>query len=88
MTVPFSYRKIFSPEECSELVNAFKAYDMNKDGTMDAGEFKQVLKDLGHSEVKPEQVEEVLKKVDKNNDSKIDWFEYLEMFSSIKGGNS
>lgn len=87
LTVPFSYRKIFNPEQCTELVNAFKTYDKNKDGTMDAKEFKQVLKDLGYSEISADQVDAVLKRVDKNSDSVIDFEEYLEMFASVKAGD-
>lgn len=55
---------------------------------MDAKEFKQVLKDLGHSDITPQQVDDVLKKVDKNNDSVIDWLEFLDMFQSIKKGDT
>jgi len=46
------------------------------------------LKDLGHSEVTPDQVGTLLKKVDKNNDSVIDFMEFLEMFAGIKKGTT
>ena len=34
-----------------ELIHVFKVYDKNKDGTMDSGEFKQVLIDLGKRDI-------------------------------------
>jgi Ca2+-binding EF-hand superfamily protein len=37
-----------------ELQHAFKLYDTDKNGTMNAQEFKQVLKDLGKREVTDE----------------------------------
>jgi Ca2+-binding EF-hand superfamily protein len=47
-------KKIFNPEECTELARAFKGYDKDKNGTMDAKEFKAVCKELGHDEVTQE----------------------------------
>jgi hypothetical protein len=38
---------------------------------MDADEFKQVLKDLGHREVTDQQANEMLAQVDRNNDKVI-----------------
>ena len=38
------------------MQHAFKIYDADKNGTMDAREFKQVLVDLGKREVTDEQV--------------------------------
>ena len=57
----------------------FKAYDKNKDGTMDSGEFKQVLIDLGKREITEEQVQAAIKSVDRNNDHLINWTEFLEV---------
>jgi Ca2+-binding EF-hand superfamily protein len=34
LTIPFQYKKTFSPEECTELTNAFRNYDTNKNGTI------------------------------------------------------
>lgn len=62
-----------------ELQHAFKLYDQDKNGTMNATEFKQVLLDLGKREVTDEQVKSMLAEVDKNKDSVIQWEEFLEV---------
>mmetsp|Transcript_54055 Transcript_54055/g.74167 ORF Transcript_54055/g.74167 Transcript_54055/m.74167 type:complete len:115 (+) Transcript_54055:64-408(+) len=83
-TIPFEYKKIFSPQECTELVKAFKSYDKNNDGTMDSSEFKQTLKDLGHGDLPEEQVAKMLADVDRNNDNVISFPEFLAMFKTLK----
>jgi len=83
-TIPFEYKKIFSPQECTELVKAFKNYDKNNDGTMDASEFKQTLKDLGHGDLPADQVEKMLSDVDRNQDHVISFPEFLAMFKTLK----
>ena len=52
--IPYTYRKHFSPEACTELVKTFKNYDKNGDCKMDKNEFKGALKDMGHDEVSDE----------------------------------
>lgn len=54
-----------------ELQHAFKLYDTDKNGSMNATEFKQVLKDLGKRDITDDQVNQMLSEVDKNNDSTI-----------------
>ena len=61
------------------MQHAFKLYDLDKNGTMNASEFKQVLVDLGKRDVTDQQVTSLMKEVDKNNDSTIDWNEFLEV---------
>jgi Ca2+-binding EF-hand superfamily protein len=63
----------------AELQHAFKLYDLDKNGTMNAGEFKQVLKDLGKREVTDEQVTTMLAEHDKNGDKQISWPEFIEV---------
>ena len=46
---------------------------------MDVKEFKQVLIDLGKRDVTEEQVQEALKAYDRNNDSLINWDEFLHV---------
>ena len=82
--VPFKYKKVFTAEECTELLKAFKSYDKDGNGTMDAKEFSAVLKNLGHTEVTPDQVQVMLKKVDKNDDGVIEWVEFLDMMQGVK----
>lgn len=82
--VPFAFKKVFSPEECTALVRAFKAYDVDKSGNISASEFKKACKDLGHSDVSDAQLLELFKKVDKNNDSTIDWEEFLDMMQTVQ----
>ena len=67
-----------------ELQHAFKLYDTDKNGTMDASEFKTVLKDLGKRDVTDDQVKNLLAEVDKNGDSVINWNEFLEVSPILK----
>jgi len=46
---------------------------------MNAGEFKQVLKDLGKREVTDDQVKTMLAQHDKDTDKQISWPEFLEV---------
>jgi Ca2+-binding EF-hand superfamily protein len=69
------------------LQHAFKLYDTDKNGTMDAHEFKTVLKDLGKRDITDDQVNTMLAQVDKNGDSLINWNEFLEMFKQLKVQN-
>ena len=82
--VPYMYRKHFNPEQITELLNAFKAYDADKSGTIDGKEFKNALKAMGHDDVTDEQANEMLKKVDKNSDNVIEWLEFLDMMQLVK----
>ena len=43
-----------------ELQHSFKLYDTDKNGTINAGEFKQVLNDLGKRDVTEDQVKDML----------------------------
>lgn len=61
------------------MQHAFKLYDTDKNGTMDASEFKQVLKDLGKRDVTDEQVKSLMEEVDRNKDNTICWNEFLEV---------
>jgi Ca2+-binding EF-hand superfamily protein len=61
------------------MQHAFKLYDLDKNGTMNAEEFKQVLVDLGKRDVTEDQVKEMLSQVDRNNDKVIQWEEFLDV---------
>ena len=82
--IPYTYRKHFSPESCTELVKTFKNYDKNGDQKMDKSEFKAALKDMGHDEVSDEQAGALLARFDKDNSGFIEWVEYLDLMQTIK----
>ena len=66
-----------------ELQDVFKHYDVNKDGNMDSKEFKKVCVDLGHREITDDQVQEMIKQVDRNNDNLIQWNEFLDVSGMV-----
>ena len=80
--VPYEYRKFFSAEQTSELVQSFKNYDKDKNGVMDKNEFREALKDMGYRDLSEAKVSQVLKSVDKNQNGVIEWDEFLEMMRS------
>lgn len=82
--VPFVYKKHFSTEQITEMINAFKGYDTNKNGSIDAVEFKGALHSMGHTDYDDAKCAEILAKLDKNSDGAIDWNEFLDMCQMIK----
>ena len=82
--VPFTYRKYFNTEQVTEMINAFKGYDTNQNGSIDAAEFKNALRGMGHDDITDEKVTEMLNRVDKNTDGVIDWIEFLDMMQMVK----
>jgi Ca2+-binding EF-hand superfamily protein len=83
-TIPFQYKKVFTPEECTELVQNFKNYDANKDGHICLKEFTKILKDMGRSDITAEMQEDVFKKYDRNTNDVIEYLEFLDMFVCFK----
>lgn len=50
---------------------------------MDAGEFKQVLVDLGKRDVTDQMVQDMISQVDRNNDRVIQWNEFLDVSRNL-----
>ena len=63
------------------IPEAFKEFDKNNDGVIDAAELKLVLKGLGQ-EVTDETVEEMIREVDVNGDGNIDYKEFIRVARS------
>lgn len=83
--VPAQYFGAFPTEVRTNLAKAFHHYDTNGDKTMDEKEFKSVLHDMGFRDIGDEQVKEMLKEQDQNNDGVISWLEFLEMMKKVAG---
>lgn len=71
------------------MVRCFKTYDTNGDMSMDAGEFKKLMEDIGEIKRSKEnpnaEVFELLKKYDENKDGVISWPEFVEMMITLRG---
>lgn len=60
--------RIFS---LADLEAVFKTFDKNNDGTISASELKEVLEKCGCKKVTDAEVEEILKKVDKDGKNRF-----------------
>jgi len=79
------HKKALSAQEQTELIKAFKGYDKNSDGTMDAKEFKNIMIDLGYRKTTDEDAMKMLTSHDKNQDGVISWTEFVAMMIGMKG---
>ncbi|EOA18170.1 hypothetical protein CARUB_v10006646mg [Capsella rubella] len=68
----------------SDLQEAFKVFDENGDGFISARELQAVLKKLGLPEGgEMERVEKMIVSVDRNQDGRVDFFEFKNMMRTV-----
>jgi hypothetical protein len=78
-------KKNLTPQDMTSLIKSFTIYDKNGDNTMDQGEFKQIMIDLGYRKITDEKCAEMLKEQDQNSDGVISWVEFVDMMCAMKG---
>ena len=81
--IPFSIRKVLTPEQCSDIVNAYRnneSSDTEPKG-LHQTKMKQALKEMGHDEVTDEQIE---KMCERSEDGVVKWHDFLEIIKEIK----
>lgn len=61
------------------LRNAFKMFDINKDGKISAEEIKQILGGQKTIQVDENQWEDILREVDVDGDGCVDYEEFIQM---------
>ncbi|XP_067856740.1 troponin C, skeletal muscle-like [Heptranchias perlo] len=66
-----------------ELAEFFRVFDHNCDGFIDRDELRDILLASGE-QVTDEEVDELLKDGDKNNDGKLDFDEWLKMMENVQ----
>lgn len=64
-----------------DLKKAFSLFDYDKDGVISINDMKIVLKSLGHRFTE-EQLEDLIKKIDRNGDGKIQLNEFLDIMGA------
>ena len=64
-----------------ELQYAFKVFDRDKNGYIIPHELRHAMTNLGEN-LTPEEVEEMIKETDLNNDGQIDYDEFMKMIMS------
>ena len=67
------------PEE--ELQEAFKVFDNDQNGYINSHELRHAMTNLGEN-LSPEEVEEIVKEADLDNDQQIDYDEFMKVIMS------
>lgn len=83
----FEHKKSLGPEEQSSIIKAFRNYDVNKDGRMDQGEFKQIMIDLGYRKITDDKCKQMLDEQDQDHDGFLSWKEFVDMMIKMKGSD-
>ena len=72
----------FTPEQMMEYQRAFQLFDEDRDGHLDSNELKLLLKSIGQNLTK-EELQDVIKGVDENQNNLIEFKEFLELMSKL-----
>lgn len=64
-----------------ELLEAFKVFDRDGNGYITSHELRHIMTNLGE-DLTPEEVEEMVKEADLDNDGQIDYDEFVKMMMS------
>lgn len=70
--IPFSMKKLLTPEEQTAAIRAFKSFDKTNDGYVDHAELKSVLADMGKI-VDDQWVKDMFARFDVNKDGQMDF---------------
>ena len=70
-----------SAEQHAELKKAFEAIDEDKNGVISKEELSSLLKGLG-DEITDDDVEEMMEAADIDEDGKVQFYEFCEMFAA------
>lgn len=71
-----------TPEEIAELRESFTYNDPNRDGKIDFGEFRSMLKDL-EANTSADEARIGFDEIDTDNDGAIEFDEFIEWWSEL-----
>ncbi|XP_055508360.1 troponin C, skeletal muscle-like isoform X1 [Leucoraja erinacea] len=66
-----------------ELAEFFRIFDQNADGFIERDELKAIIMSAGEK-VTEDEIDELMKEGDKNNDGKLDFDEWLKMMENVQ----
>lgn len=73
-------------EELSEedkVKRAFRTFDLNGDGTISKDEFRYILKGLGDDKFSEEEVDQLFREADIDNDQKLNYNEFVDYWRNM-----
>eukprot|EP00179_Madagascaria_erythrocladioides_P003260 CAMPEP_0198310662 /NCGR_PEP_ID=MMETSP1450-20131203/2658_1 /TAXON_ID=753684 ORGANISM="Madagascaria erythrocladiodes, Strain CCMP3234" /NCGR_SAMPLE_ID=MMETSP1450 /ASSEMBLY_ACC=CAM_ASM_001115 /LENGTH=150 /DNA_ID=CAMNT_0044013505 /DNA_START=104 /DNA_END=556 /DNA_ORIENTATION=+ len=73
-------RKMKNSDKDAEIREAFNVFDKNGDGKISADELRQIMAKLGEN-LSDEEVNQMIREADTNNDGVIDYEEFVRMLS-------
>ena len=73
----------FNPTDYSSFSKIFRNYDKNKNGVIDRNELLPLLHNLGYREMKEDDLNEVMKGIDTDNDKVVSFKEFLNFMKKI-----
>ena len=74
-------KKMKDTDTDEELLEAFKVFDRDGNGFITSHELRNIMNSLGEN-LSPEEIEEMVKEADQENDGQIDYDEFVKMMMS------
>ena len=74
-----------SPLDQAELKEVFNLFDTDKNGTIEEHEIHTAMEELGFSNVTSEEIQDMMRFADKDNNGRLDLYEFAEMMNSRMG---
>ena len=74
-------KKMKDTDTDEELLEAFKVFDRDGNGFITSHELRHIMNNLGEG-LTPEEIEEMIKEADLDNDGQIDYEEFVKMMMS------
>ena len=74
-------KKMKDTDTDEELLEAFKVFDRDGNGFITSHELRNIMNSLGEG-LSPEEIEEMIKEADLDNDGQIDYEEFVKMMMS------
>lgn len=76
--------KVDEDKKEENILQAFEVFDRDRDGYISVPELKEFFHSIGEMTLNDEDVKEMIRAADKNNDGKLDYLEFKDMMFATK----